>query len=130
LWEIDIPVANVFKRICDIAWSRLLDRNTYPSKLYDYWRLKANYDHSLIEKCKQGFEDFWESKSEDELWVLLFLEGTVEGCTQVLLRHPLENAWIVRNPIKECEWWETKQRQDGSQLYTCPLPCEECSGRR
>lgn len=130
LWEINVPVANVFKRICGIAWNHLLKTNTFPSKLHDYWRLKANYDHSLIEKWKQEFEDFWGSKSEDELWDLLLLKKAVEGCTQVLLRHPLENTWIVRNPIDESNWWETKKRQDGSRLYTCPLPCEECLGRR
>ena len=82
-----------------------------------------------IEKWEQKFRNFWESKTEEELWDLLFLEGTVEGCTSVLLCHPLENNWIVRNPIQEGKWWETKLNRYGPLLYDSPLPCEGCKGR-
>lgn len=131
LWEIDVPVAEVFKRICDIAWNRLLNGNTFPSKLYDYWRLKANYDHSLIKKCEQKFHDFWESKSEDELWDLLFLEKCVDECTDILLCHPLDDSWIIRNPINEGKWWDIHRgNRYGPTSYTSSLPCSRCSGRK
>jgi len=131
LWEIDVPVANVFKKICNTAWNRLLDRNTFPSKLYDYWNREANHNVSLIELWKQEFEDFWESKPEDELWDLLFLEKCVGECTDVLLCHPLNDSWIIRNPIKEGKWWNIyKKNQYSPTSYTSTLPCSKCSGRR
>ena len=136
LWEIDVPVANVSKRICNIAWNRLRDANCVPHKLNQYWKNRAIKEgHSEYwqqqKKWEQEFHHFWESKSEDELWNLLFLEKCVDGCTQVLLCHPLHDSWIIRNPIKEGEWWDIRRGgRDSPTSYTSTLPCSRCSGRK
>ena len=131
LWEVEIPDGNVFQIICDITWNRLLKRCIVPLKLRDYWERKANYDDSLIDKWKQDFNNFWESKSEDELWDLLFLDECVDGCTQVILYHPLDDLWVIRNPIKEGKWWDfCRRNRYGPTSYTSSLPCTICSGRK
>ena len=129
LWEIEVPVGKVFKRICNIAWSYLLQSPGIPSKLSNYWKNHLNLDDPRIEPFEQNFHDFWKDKSEEELWDLLFLEKYVDGCTDVLLSHPLEKSWIRRNPIEEDKWWEiTKGNQHSKGSYTCTLPCYKCSG--
>ncbi|HUV64085.1 MAG TPA: hypothetical protein VMW24_09310, partial [Sedimentisphaerales bacterium] len=95
LWEVAAPDEKVFKRVCNKAWYYLL----YPSK------------RTQVAEHERSHHAFWaKMKSESELWDRLFLDETVEGCTSVLLRHPLEGSWIVRNPIKEGKWWETKKQ--------------------
>lgn len=96
----------------------------------DLGRIAKN-DMQLKRKYEEEFLAFWKMKSEDELWGLLFLERIVEGCTSVLLRHPLDGSWITKNPNKEKEkpWWQIKKNEYGPQLYNCPLPCKNCSGR-
>jgi len=139
LWEVDAPDGKSFKKICSIAWNRLLERHlerhVVPIKLCNYWKVKAiseaasEAEHRM-EKWEQEFHGFWENKSEDELWDALFLEKCVDGCTDILLRHPLDDSWVVRNPIKEGIWWKMyKGNACGPKLFNSPLPCDGCSGR-
>ena len=132
LWEVKVPVGEVvFKTVCSITWGRLLNISAIPFRqLTCDWERLSKYDESLIEKWKQNFHDFWKDKSEEELWDTLFLEKCVDGCTDILLCHPLDDSWVVRNPIKEGKWWKMLNvNACRTPLHNSPLPCDGCSGR-
>lgn len=133
LWKVEVPDGMVFKKICGAAWSYSIGEKQLPGGLYDYWKYKAismSASPVLVGKWQQACCDFWESKSEDELWDLLILDEYVEPCTQVLVLHPLEKSWIKPNSIKEDKWWEILTRnQYSSTSYTGTLPCLRCPGR-
>jgi len=135
LWEVNVPDDKIFGRVCEIAWNCLLKRQPGTSQLSDYWKAKAlrempGKSRQLIKEWEQNLSKFWKRKSEDELWDLLLLDKYVEGCTQILLCHPLKGCWIERNPIVEGEWWEiSKGNKSSPGPYTDTLPCRKCSGR-
>jgi len=135
LWEVNVPVGEVFKKTCSIAWNYLLERQAVPRKLCSYWKHKAIDEAEseatrLMKKWEQEFHDFWESKSEDKLWDLLFLDKCVDWCTDIMLRHPLDDSWVVRDPIKEGKWWKMyKGNACGPKSFNSPLPCDGCSGQ-
>ncbi len=98
--------------------------------LYSDLRRLSSNNKSLEKKYKQNFHDFWKDKSEEELWDALFLEKCVDGCTDILLCHPMDDSWVVRNPIKEGKWWEMLNvNACRTPLHNSPLPCDGCSGR-
>lgn len=133
LWEVDVPIKDVpikrvFKIVCSSAWKYLLKETFAPKWLQYDWHCMVNSDKDRIEKWKQCFICSWNGKSEEELWDALFLEKYVDGCTSILLRHPLNDSCIVRNPIKEGIWWE-KCRYNSNPPYDCALPCNGCIDR-
>lgn len=119
LWEVNVPVEKILRKVCKIAWSNLLNRPTCPDRLFDDWK---RIDIIQFEKFKQDFYDFWNRKSEEELWEMLFLETCVDGCTTILLNHPLDDSWIVKDPNKEVKWWGECKYRRGPKTYDCPLP--------
>jgi len=131
VWEVKVPVGEVvFKTVCSIAWNRLLNKSVIPIRLTCDWKRLSKSYKSLVEKWEQNFHDFWKGKSEEELWDALFLEKCVDGCTDILLRHPLDDSWVVKNPIKEEKWWEMyKGNACGPKSFNSPLPCDGCSGQ-
>jgi hypothetical protein len=108
LWEVDVPneheEQHVFQIVCSVAWCRILGDMSLPPKfcerpqllrtLCDYWReeSKGLWDRLILDKSV--FLD----KS------LPFLE-TVEICGQVLLRHPVPEEWVSKNPQRMGRWW-------------------------
>ena len=132
LWEVNVPVGEVvFKKVCSIAWNRLLNQSAIPIQLTCDWKRLSKFNISLIEKWEQNFHDFGKGNSEEELWDALFLEKCVVGCTDILLCYPLDDSWVVRNPIKERKWWKMyKGNASGPKSFDSPLPCDGCPGRR
>jgi len=130
LWEVNVP-GEVFKTVCSTAWNCLLRGSVLrPERLRDDWTRLSKYDKSLEKKWEQDFYDFWKGKSEEELWDALFLEKCVDGCTDILLRHPLDDSWVVRDPIKEGKWWEMfRGNACGPKTHDRALPCDGCAGR-
>jgi hypothetical protein len=89
----------------------------------------SSYDKSKEEKFKHDLNDFWKRKSENELWDRLFLEKYVHGCTDVLLRHPLDSSCVVKNPIEKENWWKPLNVNIYCEpLHNSPLPCDGCTG--
>jgi len=130
LWEVNVPLERVFRKICNIAWTYLLKRPSVPPELSRDWEIIANYKQDRIKEYERNFCEFWKEKSEKELWDGLFLKNCVDGCTDILLRHPLEDSWIERDPSKEGKWWNVytgNARRPG--LYSRSLPCDGCPGR-
>jgi len=131
LWEVNVPSGEVFKIVCGIAWNCLLMKSVVrPRRLLGDWKRLSRYNRSLEEKWMQDFDDFWKSKSEEELWAALFLERCVDGCTDILLRHPIDDSCVEKDPIKDGLWWETYRGNSfAPKIHDCPLPCERCVGR-
>jgi hypothetical protein len=130
LWEVEVPVGEVLKMVCSIAWNCLLELPILPPKrLFDDWPRLPEYNEGQEKNWQKDFHNFWKNKSRNELWDLLFLNTYVDGCTDILLDHPLESNWIVKNPIKDGKWWELLKYSPGPKIYDCPLPCDECPGR-
>jgi hypothetical protein len=130
LWEVNVPLELIFRKVCNVAWTYLLKRPTIPPALNLDWQILSNYNQDQIKEWKRSFDDFWKGKSEEELWDDLFLETCVDGCTDILLCHPLEDSWIKRDPSKQGKWWKMftgNVRRPG--LYNRALPCDGCLGR-
>ena len=132
LWEVEIPDEAIFRRVCSIAWNHLLGRQLVPKRLKDYWQSEAPASQlsEIIAERTSEFAEFWKGKSEDQLWGMLFLNTCVEGCTQVLVQHPLDESWVVKNPEEEGRWWNAPEgnRYDPGP-YVDALPCRNCLGR-
>ena len=92
LWELDVPDKHILKHgnICSVAWSWILNR------------CKCKPPFKMDKDLSQSFECFWESKTESELWKLLFLDDIVRVCSQLLIRYPVKKSWIIDG----CELWE------------------------
>ncbi len=119
LWEVDLPQDRIFKVVCSSAWFRLIGRNDYvPEYIRDFWFRKEPWNYDRLEK---KFKAFWEKKTEDQLWGLLLLDSSslrntssffleiIKQCTQILIRHPVREEWVTKNPFKLDNWWESQK---------------------
>jgi len=141
LWEVKIKKDNMFKVVCFLTWSRLIGRKIYiPQHIHDLWLRKAPDKYDELEK---EFKSFWECKTEDQLWKLLLLDSNglhdissvLRPCTQVLLRHPVKEEWVTKNPIKLGNWWESQERSVSTPApqvncdFATKIPCHQCPWR-
>ncbi|HIJ70025.1 MAG TPA: hypothetical protein HPP87_01525 [Planctomycetes bacterium] len=88
LWEIEVPDNSIFRIVCNTAWNIII--GTGPSS--EKYRLVENFD------------DWWRAITFDETWNMLFvdkgklkhslLREMIKGCTQVIIRHPVEKEWV------------------------------------
>jgi hypothetical protein len=114
LWEVDAPINNIFKIVCSVAWNYLLGNRNLIRQIY-------GFRSTLDEEFKEKFNLFWGQKNEDQLWGLLLLDlnglhdpspifwEIIKPCTQVLLRHPVKEEWVTKNPFKLDNWWESQK---------------------
>jgi len=91
LWELDVPEKHILKHgnICSVAWNWILD----PCRCIPPFKS----DRGTLE----DFHCFWENKTKKELWKLLFLDGIVRDCSQLLIRYPVESFWIDKSELWE-----------------------------
>ena len=66
LWEVDVPINNIFKIVCSIAWNYLRGKPNVIRQIYGF---KSLLDEEFTEK----FNLFWGQKNEGQLWELLLL---------------------------------------------------------
>ena len=136
LWELKVPFESIYKIVCPTAWCILLGEGIiYSDNLRHCWRRQAvkkspAKSHQVIEKYKQQFENFWKEMSEEDLWDRLFLNDIVPECTQVLLKHPIDDDWVIRNPLEEGKWWHIFRRNQMTQGNSEALPCKKCPGKK
>ena len=136
LWELEVSIDSIYKKVCATAWCILLEeRIIYTSEFFNCWRRKAfekspSKAHQIIEKYKQQFEEYWNDKSEEDLWNCLFLNHIVPGCTQILLKHPVEGNCVTRNPLEEGRWWDIFRSNLMTQGNNEALPCKKCPGKK
>ena len=101
LWELDVPEDEIFKKICSMAWHWLLKQiDAVPPKLFEYllddifW-LPTIYDYTTF---SNDFNRYWRDISEKQLWDILFYECEAKGCYDVLVCHPVDESWVIKNP--------------------------------
>jgi hypothetical protein len=104
LWEIDIPNNKIFKKMCCMAWHWILNNtNASPPKIFEnfinlYWwpnRTTFNKD------CNK----YWRDIGSKKLWDCLFHDCGIKQCYQVLVQHPINEIWVIKNPLKDRNWW-------------------------
>lgn len=108
LWEVDVPVGSIFRIVCSAAWNYLLGRRDLCRGMYGFVLDTEPWNYKELEK---NFNLFWGQKKEDMLWELLLLDSNIlrnpsstfleitKPCTQVLLRHPIREEWVTKNPL-------------------------------
>lgn len=93
LWELDVPVELIFKNICSIAWSWILQncRCSPPPELRMSWRREHPNESRQKE---EDWHCYWEKKNTEELWGALFLPNIIiTPCSTALVRYPLDPVW-------------------------------------
>ena len=44
LWEVKVPIERIFKKVCGIAWTYLLNRPAPPGQLYHDWKKLSDFE--------------------------------------------------------------------------------------
>lgn len=116
LWEIEIPENRVFKRICEMAWHRILYGSSAGrlslSPIFDnfFKRLLPSLSWNYI-KTPVGpiFNKPWQDMKPQQLWSCLFPDCSIQQCYQVLVRHPVDASCVLRDPRNDNNWWQKHQ---------------------
>jgi len=120
LWEVKVPIDDIFKIVCSVAWNRLRKKEPYLTQAIREYLRKTELTYNYDKLCNK-FEEFWKQKTEDQLWGLLLLDlneshdmspiflEIIKPCTQVLLRHPVKEEWVTKNPFKSVNWWKSQK---------------------
>lgn len=114
LWEIEVPENRIFKRICGVAWHWIISgssgSNTSLPPIFDnlFKRLLQtsrswNYMKTPVEPF---FNEPWQNMKPQQLWNCLFPDCGVNQCHQVLVRHPVDASWVLKDPRKDINWWQ------------------------
>lgn len=100
LWELDVPKDLIKAHYCSVAWHWILYGT--PCTLPEKFR-RLPYPEK--KQFNQSFNDYWKGKTEEQVWDVLFLDRVTEGCSDVLIRHPIEESWVIKDPNKIGKWW-------------------------
>ena len=106
LWELDVPEGQIFERICCMTWHWILrNRDACPPKIFEnlFWDLSWNYHDIPIEPI---FNQPWRNMTPQQLRDCLFYDCGVKQCYQVIVRHPVDASWVIKNPRKETNRWQ------------------------
>ena len=95
LWKLDVPEKNM-KFFCEIAWHWILSGRECapPEKFRLNWkRLETKHRKDKTREFSQEkFDNYWRSKSEEELWSKLFLPHFIEECAGAIIFPPLTDV--------------------------------------
>lgn len=115
LWELDMPEDMIFKKICGMDWHWIVsDGITLPSNIFENLFRKLlpflfwNYNKIPFEPF---FNQPWRDMKRRQLWDCLFAECGVHQCYDVLVHHPVNASWVVKNPRKNINWWQNAVNQ-------------------
>jgi len=111
LWELKVPKDVVWSIICSVAWNLVRSGGAVipPKSLSDSWVCEGwkrpSRLHQIKDELEKEFRDFWIAKKhDDQLWGSMFLDkailmdesrfvyDTIQGCTQVVIKHPIEQV--------------------------------------
>jgi hypothetical protein len=105
LWELDVPEDQIFKRMCCMTWHWILNNsNASPPKIFEHflnmywWPNRTTFEKD----CNKH----WRDMSSKQLWDCLFYDCGDKQCYQVLVRHPVDVSWVIKNPLKDINWWQ------------------------
>ncbi len=101
-WQLKVPEDRVLRKVCSVVWHCIVWCNggerglvgTPPKKFERLWRGIAGRYGLKFDNFNKEFYRFWYAKTDEELWDALFLDKVDGECTDVLLRHPVEDKWV------------------------------------
>jgi hypothetical protein len=95
-----------------MAWHWIVsDGTTKPANIFEnLFRellpfLSWNYNKIPFEPI---FNQPWQDMKCQQLWDCLFAECRVHQCYDVLVRHPVDTSWVVKDPRKDVNWWQKR----------------------
>jgi hypothetical protein len=110
LWELDVPEDRILAKICGMAWHWIISSsNTRPGPIFENLfrgllpSLSWNYHEIPFEPI---FNKHWRDMKPQQLWNCLFFDCGVQQCYQVLVRHPVDSSWVLKDPQKDTNWWQ------------------------
>jgi len=129
LWELDAPEDKII-RYCNAAWECL--RSGKPNHPFDV----KEFAPDKWDKIVKDFKEYWKGKNEQQLLGAMFLDKFVNGCSEAIVFHPVEECSIriEKNPITEGRWWcDNVQKRFPYKLRSSEvkeiMPCAQCPGR-
>lgn len=135
LWELEVSIDSIYKKVCGTAWCLLLGEGIKRTNYFrDCWRRVALREaggtlEQKIERYEQQFNTYWEDKSPEDLWDCLFLDKLVPACNQILLQHPVDDDWVIKNPLEKGRWWDIFRGNQMTQGNSETLSCKKCPGK-
>ena len=95
-WELEVPESEILAVIHPYVWNRITGTGrTFPECLHGRWRLDSIQHRPNREQYVRDREVEYEAAiARGGWWTNLFLPRESASGGDVLLRHPLEEAWI------------------------------------
>jgi hypothetical protein len=99
LWEVTVDESSILRKVCGVAWAWIVHGNvqatppcwgydSLPNEIGVIWKSRDEFD--------AAFARPWSGLTEPQLWDHLFVDSVVPGCTQVLLKHPVDPCCVRR----------------------------------
>jgi hypothetical protein len=128
LWELDAPGDKIIK-YCNTAWECL--RFGKPRLPFDV----KEFAPDKWDKIVKDFDEYWKGKSDQQLLETMFLKKLVNGCSDAIVFHPVEqySIRVEKNPKKENKWWcnnvqkRLPYKSRSSEVKEI-MPCAQCPG--
>jgi len=130
LWEIDAPEDNIIK-YCNTAWECLRKGKAIIfQRFIDSCKNLQIFDPNKKNKIVKDFK-YWKYKNEQQLLNAMFLEKFVNGCSDAIVFHPVEqySISIKKNPKIEDKWWANLPKKNTGKTSKQIIPCAQCPGR-
>jgi hypothetical protein len=113
LWELDVPEAGFLTRVCGYAWHWLFAGKGCPGvPEFEHLRPLIEDLYALVgeryslDRFFEDFNAFWRKLPRKSLWQVLFVDCGIQGCCDILVRHPVEKTWVTKDPNKVGAWWK------------------------
>jgi len=130
LWEIDAPEDKIIK-YCNTAWECLRAGKAIIHKRFnDSCKNLEIFDPNKRNKIVKDFK-YWKDKNEQQLLNAMFLEKFINGCSDAIVFHPVEqySISIKKNPKIEGKWWANPPKKNIGKTSKQIIPCAQCPGR-
>lgn len=103
LWEVEIDKTSILRMVCPIIWVWIIEGkcNSQPPVFWDeYWEknlVPGLRRDEFRAAFNQSFDESLLHLTSRQLWDRLFVGWIIPGCTQVLLRHPVDPSAARRS---------------------------------
>lgn len=123
LWEVTVDETSILHKVCGITWAWILGDGggSAPPFWQHYFSMHISEPWDSREEFRDDLYRPWSNLEPSQLWGHLFVDAVVPGCTQVLLKHPVDPSCAKR--IDEVGPEPTGQ--SGQRPDSCPL-CAGC----
>jgi hypothetical protein len=127
LWEVTVDETSVLRKVCGITWAWILGtggggpplfwESLWAGRTPEYY-LDKDRDRNQFEKDLHGP---WRGLEEPKWWDHLFIDSVVPGCTQVLLKHPVDPRYAKRidKSVLHADGQSTLRKYSGGLCAEC-----------